>query len=428
MAEQGERGPEGEGEPRTGKQPREVDVDTWNRDGLGREVYSIRCCYCGSGLSAPWVGAGVVRCGVCDKLLQIKRPDAVEACRHGRASHKRVGLGGYEDPSQCICERLFFWCPSSAAFYGAIALTSFIIGMGFYRVAPVLFPPPSTASGALLWGLSAYIALNTVCNFYWGASIDPGPPPLADGDSSGPQSTPNDVAGGGKEQWCEKCAQVKPRGTHHCRRCKRCVYRMDHHCVFLNNCVGAANLRFFLLFLFWVSLATFYVAVCCFITIQGMMVEAKAGRLVVLEELHTKGALPDVRRQLAQGQGVLALIVAVTMPIARVYGDTIGWDCILLFVVSGVTAVLVTMMLCYHLWLAWHGKTQMQVQFNLASEPTRHTHASTPATGLRGIRAALTPFDDGGGGVRTARTGEWLWLLGCFVPLPPHARTRKRSA
>ena len=110
------------------------------------------------------------------------------------------------------------------------------------------------------------------------------------------------------------------------------MYRMDHHCVFLNNCVGAANLRFFLLFLFWVSLATFYVAVCCFITIQSMMVEAKAGRLVVLEELHTKGALPDVRRQLAQGQGFLALIVAVTMPIARVYGDTIGWDCILLLV------------------------------------------------------------------------------------------------
>jgi DHHC palmitoyltransferase len=38
---------------------------------------------------------------------------------------------------------------------------------------------------------------------------------------------------------------------------------LDHHCVFLNNCVAAANLRHFLLFLFWLGGGASYVAVVC---------------------------------------------------------------------------------------------------------------------------------------------------------------------
>lgn len=33
---------------------------------------------------------------------------------------------------------------------------------------------------------------------------------------------------------------------------------MDHHCPYLNNCVGRGNLRHFLLFLFWVTVAMMY--------------------------------------------------------------------------------------------------------------------------------------------------------------------------
>ncbi|EKX39730.1 hypothetical protein GUITHDRAFT_48650, partial [Guillardia theta CCMP2712] len=56
---------------------------------------------------------------------------------------------------------------------------------------------------------------------------------------------------------------------HHCRRCGYCVEGMDHHCFYINNCVGDRNHRYFILFLFWVSLSTLFVAVCSFLTLQS---------------------------------------------------------------------------------------------------------------------------------------------------------------
>ena len=54
---------------------------------------------------------------------------------------------------------------------------------------------------------------------------------------------------------CSKCQKLRPFRCHHCRFCEECIYRMDHHCSWIGNCVGDHNIRYFLLFIFSLSLS-----------------------------------------------------------------------------------------------------------------------------------------------------------------------------
>ncbi|GBG33216.1 Palmitoyltransferase [Hondaea fermentalgiana] len=61
-----------------------------------------------------------------------------------------------------------------------------------------------------------------------------------------------------KVRYCSACRIFKPASAHHCRTCGRCIERLDHHCPWIAGCVGERNLRYFLLFLFYVFVSSLY--------------------------------------------------------------------------------------------------------------------------------------------------------------------------
>ncbi len=81
--------------------------------------------------------------------------------------------------------------------------------------------------------------------------------------TSGSQVLPSVLKPGWK--FCAVCEHNAPPRSFHCFICKKCVLRRDHHCIFTGNCIGHSNLRHFVTFLLYLSIAAFY---CSYLNID----------------------------------------------------------------------------------------------------------------------------------------------------------------
>lgn len=64
----------------------------------------------------------------------------------------------------------------------------------------------------------------------------------------------------GGDLYCHKgCAKLKQNRMAHCSSCQECILKYDHHCPWIGQCIGHANQKLFILFLFYGFLYCLYV-------------------------------------------------------------------------------------------------------------------------------------------------------------------------
>ncbi|KDO53000.1 hypothetical protein CISIN_1g019492mg [Citrus sinensis] len=132
----------------------------------------------------------------------------------------------------------------------------FVICGGVWAVHPVVFSV-SYFCGIFHLVIAICLSVSTLSMFCLAAFHCPGASPLVLWGSY-PLVGKGDLE---NYTFCHYCSKPKSPRTHHCRSCGMCVLDMDHHCPFIGNCVGAANHRYFILFLISAVVSTIYVAI-----------------------------------------------------------------------------------------------------------------------------------------------------------------------
>jgi len=130
-------------------------------------------------------------------------------------------------------------------------------------------------------------------------------------------------------RYCEKCLCIKPDRSHHCSVCETCTLKMDHHCPWVNNCVGFANYKFFLLFL------GYALSYCIFIAATSAR---HFLRIWILKEEDSDTAEDE----------------------NHIENHAEKYHLLFVFFISILFCLSISSLFCYHIWLVLHNRTTLE--------------------------------------------------------------------
>jgi len=139
-----------------------------------------------------------------------------------------------------------FWFVSDGCGWTCATITQFLLLFSSFVISFFVIDTslPSAVVNLPVFNLFVILALASHTR---GMISNPGTVPLPSPEES---KTINFAERPRKRTTCYKeCKNpFKPLDAHHCSICKRCIVKMDHHCPWVNNCIGANNQKFFVLF------------------------------------------------------------------------------------------------------------------------------------------------------------------------------------
>ncbi|KAM8712442.1 hypothetical protein ACLKA7_012887 [Drosophila subpalustris] len=125
---------------------------------------------------------------------------------------------------------------------------------------------PGTASYKFIIVVASFIALNIEGNLIACMIVDTS---VDRNRVEAAKSGDNECIG-----WrhCSHCDRLAPPRSWHCKLCGVCILRRDHHCMFSGYCIGHRNHRYFICFLFYLTVGSLLSQIYCSIyvwIIQG---------------------------------------------------------------------------------------------------------------------------------------------------------------
>ena len=222
--------------------------------------------------------------------ISVVRPK-LELPQCGDSSNRRGGA-------------LLFLSPTSAMMYPlsfAFCVCWFLVRFVFAEGSPMLThqgSPQEGRGGSVLLPILIDGSVAASLVFLWICSFtDPGYL-LPDGATAvvmQPEAV--ESGGGAQSSRCSVCRHIRPPRAHHCYLCGLCVEEHDHHCQVTGSCIGKRNIRSFIMF-------------CLFATVAAVL-----GGAVTIDFLINDGMTHFGTTCLAVAASIIIVPMAIVLPI-----------------------------------------------------------------------------------------------------------------